>query len=247
MWNAPKGTNKPKISNTEKDPHYAEKKALIEERKQKRLEFHQALVEKNNQKLQEFLKQKEETKPKRPQAPHESKNLQHNHSVDSESMQQRRTSIASSSMSTVDNYHPASVYEEPQRPRHSSSQQNGESIMNLLNKNLKNNTIYEDEEDRSVSHGPTNDYRGTQNHKQIRDFDQAPASRYSRADNDMRIEDIGSPLGFVPFMRTDEFLDPAHAASPIPPSRETSAIKQEREKARSVSDHHNFFTFVNIY
>lgn len=249
MWNAPKGAAKQKLSNSEKDPHYAERKALIEERKQKRLELHQAMVEKNNQKFQEFLKQKEDAKPKRPtQALVEKKtNLHEQQSVQQhETMQQRRTSIASSSMSTVDNYHLSSVYEDPHKSRSSSTQQqNGESIMNLLNKNLTNNVIYEDEEDRYMRHGPTNapltDYNnrgGQSNHnhgKQIREFDQPPTSRYSRTDNDMRIEDIGSPLGFVPFMRTDEFLDPAHAASPVPPSRETSAIKNDREKARNVS------------
>lgn len=93
--------------------------------------------------------------------------------------------------------------------------------MNLLNKNLTKNVIYEDDEDKYLKPS-RNQNRELNDHL-----------RSSRDQNDMRVEDLGgSPLGFVPFMRTDEFLDPAHAGSPIPPSRESSAIKQERDKAR---------------
>lgn len=113
-----------------------------------------------------------------------------------------------------------------------------ESIMNLLTKNLANkkSIIYEDDEDRYLKPAP-NSHRQLQNLKEPpkQAYTEPPQSqRFLSNDNDMRLEDIGSPLGFVPFMRTDEFLNPAHAASPIPPSREASAVKNEREKARNV-------------
>jgi len=116
-------------------------------------------------------------------------------------------------------------YEETRSSR--PPQQQGESILNLLTKkNLSNNVIYEDDEDRYL--------RPVDNSERGRNQGQMGVSRFSRTEReDMRVEDMGgSPMGFVPFMRTDEFLDPAHAASPVPPSRESSAIKQDREKAR---------------
>jgi hypothetical protein len=60
IWNPPKVTAKPKMSNSEKDPFYQEKKALIEERRRKRAELHQAMADKNNKKYQEFLQTRKE-------------------------------------------------------------------------------------------------------------------------------------------------------------------------------------------
>jgi hypothetical protein len=87
-----------------------------------------------------------------------------------------------------------------------------ESILNLLTKNLASNTIYEEDEDL---------YNSRQKKKSNKIL-----SNLDDGDN--------SNFGFVPFMRTNEFLDPVHAASPVPPSRESSAVKREREKARQV-------------
>ncbi len=210
IWNPPKPTAKPKMSNSEKDPFYHEKKALIEERRRKRADLHQAMVEKNNKKYQEFLLNSKKD--------HDEKKRQQNNISNADYLQrsgQHRQSIASSSHSTIDNY---------EDTRNSKPSQ-GESILNLLTKkNLSNNVIYEDDEDtylrpaQSINQGGRN----------------LGASRFSRNErDDLRVEDMGgSPMGFVPFMRTDEFLDPAHAGSPVPPSRESSAMKQDREKAR---------------
>ena len=94
----------------------------------------------------------------------------------------------------------------------SNANKGQESILNLLTKNLAANTIYEEDEDL---------YNSRQKNKTNRIL-----SNLDDGDN--------SNFGFVPFMRTNEFLDPAHAASPVPPSRESSAVKKEREKARQV-------------
>ena len=222
MWNAPNPNAKPKISNSQKDPFYNEKKALIEERKQKRLEQHQAMVEKNNQKYQEFVQKKKESENKRKPPVLKKQNNENSNQTE---LNQRRQSIASSSMSTVSSY-PYQLNNEDMKIGQQKPQ--GESIMNLLTKNISNNVIYEDDEDRYLK--PREPQRNI--NKQSYDFEPVATARFSRNDHDLRVDDMGSPVGFVPFMRTNEFLDPAHAGSPVPPSRESSAVKQDREKAR---------------
>lgn len=96
----------------------------------------------------------------------------------------------------------------------SSKQPHQESILNLLTKNLASNPIYEEDEDM---------YLKNNNNK--------PSYAGARGSNSS-LSELNS--GFVPFMRTNEVLDPVHAGSPVPPSRETSAIKRDREKARQV-------------
>jgi hypothetical protein len=96
----------------------------------------------------------------------------------------------------------------------------GESILNLIPRHGANRaikTLYEVDEDE------LNDIKekGVLRHNQQR------ISYSNERDSD-------SSLSFVPFMRTNEFLNPAHAASPVPPSRESTATKQERDKARQV-------------
>ena len=230
MWNATK-TTKVKLSNSEKDPHYAERKLIAEERKQKRLEQHQIMVEKNNKKYQEFMEKKDEETQKKNEANRPSHQQQ---SEFTDRLSNQRQSISSNS--TLSNYHPNSNYEDSKK----GTKPQTESIMNLLTKNLanKNSIIYEDDEDRYLKPAP-NSHRQLQHIKEPpkQTYNEQPQSqRFLSNENDLRLEDIGgSPLGFVPFMRTDEFLNPAHAASPIPPSREASAVKNEREKARNVS------------
>lgn len=92
-----------------------------------------------------------------------------------------------------------------------------ESILNLLSKNLANNPIYEEDEDLYLN-----------DHHRINKSDSKVIDNfYNNEDN--------SNYGFIPFMRTHEILDPIHAGSPVPPSRESSATKRDREKARQVS------------
>jgi hypothetical protein len=94
-----------------------------------------------------------------------------------------------------------------------------ESIMNLLTKNLAANPIYEEDEDMFLN----KEAKPNENY----DLQLRNGSLSSFGDNSNR--------GFVPFMRTNEVLDPVHAGSPVPPSRESSAIKQNRDKARQVN------------
>ena len=94
-----------------------------------------------------------------------------------------------------------------------------ESIMNLLNRNVAKNTIYEEDEDQYLRSNRNNGRHGMKT-----------SGRSSPG-----FDDLGSPTGFVPFLRTHEVLDPAHSDSPVPPSRESSAVKRSRDKARQVS------------
>ena len=222
MWNAPNPNAKPKISNSQKDPFYQERKALADERKQKRLELQQALVEKNNQKYNEYMQKKEED------------------SYDSyANRNQHRQSIASSSLSNMSNYNSNNYNTNNNNNNNFEDTKVGvkpqnESIMNLLTKNLSKNIIYEDDEDKYLKAPPPMDSQRNRKTHQPNKYDSQMMMMSNRNESSLRIEDVGSPVGFVPFMRTNEFLDPAHAASPIPPSRESSAIKHDREKARKV-------------
>ena len=217
MWNAPNPNAKPKISNSQKDPFYQERKALAEERKQKRLELQQALVEKNNQKYNEYMQKKEED------------------TYEYSNRNQHRQSNASSSLSNMSNYnyHNNNNNNNNFEDTKVGVKPQNESIMNLLTKNLSKNIIYEDDEDKYLKAAPQMDSQRNRKPQQPNKYD-SQMMMSNRNESSLRIEDVGSPVGFVPFMRTNEFLDPAHAASPIPPSRESSAIKHDREKARKV-------------
>jgi hypothetical protein len=106
-----------------------------------------------------------------------------------------------------------------------------ESIMNLLNNhNLRNKPIYEDD---------FNDYEddnddGYGNHRRTKTNTQRRLKSQSKRNIDFDPSGKNSNMGFVPFLRTDEFLDPAHATSPVPPSRESTATKRDRDRARQV-------------
>jgi hypothetical protein len=88
-----------------------------------------------------------------------------------------------------------------------------------LTKNLAKNTIYEEDENLHESNNNTTQRQINQLNLNLNTANQS-------------LNDLN---GFVPFMRTNEFLNPAHAGSPVPPSRESSAVKKERERARQVS------------
>lgn len=88
-----------------------------------------------------------------------------------------------------------------------------ESIMNLLNKKKTlEDPIYEEDEDLYLN------------------------NNLNLKNQDLVNIDENYSQGYVPFMRTNEILDPIHACSPVPPSRESSATKRDREKARQVSN-----------
>lgn len=114
MWNATK-TTKVKMSNSEKDPFYAERKAIADERKQKRLEQHQNMVEKNNKKYQEFLKKKDEETQKitnrssnqnqqHSEFTNRSSNHQQNNEFTDRLINQRQSVHSDSTMSNYQNY-----------------------------------------------------------------------------------------------------------------------------------------------
>ena len=112
----------------------------------------------------------------------------------------------------------------------------GSSVSYHLGSDAEGNAIaiYEEDEDLYVNRNNLKHQNQNQNQNQnqkgsIKGF-QPPKRMYLE-------EDVSGSVnngGFVPFMRTNEFLDPAHAASPVPPSRESSAVKRDREKARQV-------------
>lgn len=123
----------------------------------------------------------------------------------------------------------------------------GESMLNLLTKNLARNTIYEEDENEGMNH---HHHHQNQNHGQAFLTQQAPIrnpppppQQHQQPMSSNRSE-LENEFGFVPFMRTNEFLNPAHAGSPIPPSRESSAVKREREKARQVKSINSAQRFI---
>ena len=197
IWNYKNLQGRKAISNSQKDPFYSEKK----ERQLKRLEQKQNIVDKNNSKFKEYISYQEESNQNRNQ--NDDYNYQNNASS--------RNSPSSMSNQPITNSRKQSNNFEKNK------QQNNESVLGLLNKNLATNTIYEEDEDKANQF-----YKPKQNRQEDNKSNMINSAR-SDFEN-----------GFVPFMRTNEFLDPVHATSPIPPSRETSAIKRDREKARQV-------------
>lgn len=218
------------IPNSQKDPFYNERAKFIEERRRRQLEHQQGLVEKTNEKYNEFMSRQ-----------HKNELNEDSFSNDSSSMSRGgnrgirdeigRRQSSSSSMSNTSTYTSNNDYRSGNKP------QQGESILNLLNKNLATNTIYEEDEDQFATNQNVNRYtnRGNinlpqQTHRQV--SDQQKSNKNSNSNNSSL--DLDGQNGFVPFMRTNEFLDPKHAGSPVPPSRESSAVKRDREKARQV-------------
>ncbi len=119
----------------------------------------------------------------------------------------------------------------------------GESILNLLTKNLAKNTIYEeDENEQQPTFEQNHNQRNTnQQQQQPNRNSNQQAMLSNRSDNQLNRSGnftgnlSPNDFGFVPFLRTNEFLNPAHAGSPVPPSRESSAVKKDRERARQVN------------
>lgn len=116
----------------------------------------------------------------------------------------------------------SSIKNQPFQPK--------ESIMKLITKNLASNPIYEEEEDNFINNNVENPEGNAKN-----EINENINLSNVYNSNSSSLEDLLlSNRGYVPFMRTNEILDPVHAASPIPPSRESSAIKRSRDKARKV-------------
>lgn len=190
IWNYknPKG-KKVHISNSQKDPFYFKRAQEAEERKLKRIEYYK------NFNIRERNKIKENN--------------------------ENNIKSYRSDQSNVENFNQA--LETPHHNLHlnlkkKENKLQNESIMNLLNKNLSKDPIYEQDEDLYLN----NNYSSNIVNLNIKD-------------QDLMNADENYSHGYVPFMRTNEILDPIHACSPVPPSRESSAIKRDREKARQVS------------
>ena len=108
-------------------------------------------------------------------------------------------------------------------------------IMNLLNNhNLRNKAINEDNYNDYDYNGDDDDGYG--NHRRVNNKTNTQRRLKSQSKRNIDFDPSGknSNMGFVPFLRTDEFLDPAHATSPVPPSRESTATKRDRDRARQV-------------
>jgi len=225
--------------NSEKDPFYNGRRALIEERHQKKLEMKQEI---SNQKFLEYAQQQHNGH----ESPNENYNNNYNNNLINDFSNQNNSSNRSTqrnSLSTL-TLNNNNGYDTNRKTNNTISEDNKnvkkptESVLNLLTKNLAANTIYEEDEDRYSSHHDPylqnkNLFNGGNNNNNRLLTNRSNSSR----------DDIEYKNGFVPFMRTNEFLDPVHATSPIPPSRETSAIKRDREKARQVMPLIIFFRF----
>jgi hypothetical protein len=103
-----------------------------------------------------------------------------------------------------------------------------ETIFNLLN-NLKQNQQQVGNEDVDEDDQSTHFAASTNTQRRLRQSNDTFKS------------------GFVPFTRTDEVLNPAHATSPCPPSRESTATKFNRDKARKVRLFNHLVFFLLFY
>jgi hypothetical protein len=222
IWNYHNLEGRVAVPNSMKDPFYNERKAFIEERKRRQLEQFKRLSSDGEQPKYSIENEKQQRQHLNQSSRNEAANEQL-------STSNRFSSISSTSM--TNKHMNLQTTNKPYQQQHQQ-----ESIMNLLTRNLANNPIYEEEEDaylnaqRKLKHS-------TQANKQQQQA-KVLANLHSSS-----MEDLSIKNGFVPFMRTDEFLNPAHATSPVPPSRESSAIKREREKARQVIFLISFFWF----
>ena len=243
IWNYKNLAGRKAIPNSQKDPFYNERAKFIEERRQKRLEYYQNLAKKNSEKFEDYMQKQQKGQRTNDDDFSNDGSMSRNDQTAS-----RRQSTASS-MSFASNQ----TYSNNSTSNHNTNSNNigasktqQESIFNLLGKNLAANTIYEEEEETHP-----NQHRQTNQKHQINNYNQSSNEAIntvrSQAQsqhhfNQPQLKNVNSTSslddylnnGFVPFMRTNEFLDPTHAGSPIPPSRESSAVKENREKARQV-------------
>jgi hypothetical protein len=226
IWNYKNLAAKKAMKNSEKDPFYHERAKFVEERRQKRLEYYQSLTKKNSDKYNEYVE-----KNKRMQAG-QSNDDDTSSTVDGTfSRNDNRRESTASSMSIASNQTYSNNNNNNNISSFSKPQQ--ESIFNLLGKNLAANTIYEEDEvSGDVYAKPPHHLQSNNNYNQSHRSQHVAAAAAPKNVNSS-FDDYNNS-GFVPFMRTNEFLDPTHAESPIPPSRESSAIKQNRDKARQV-------------
>jgi hypothetical protein len=213
IWNYKNKEGKVAKTNSMKDPFYQERLRFMEERKKKRFEQQQ---HPNNFNSRETENLREMSKKQSFDNGYQNYDSYMNDDLNNEYSNRTRLvepSGRQSSSSTISNMSSHSQLNNQGKPT--------ESIMNLLTKNLATNTIYEEDEDMYL-----NNQKSNKNHP----------SNHRSTNNQLSssYEDMNHQNGFVPFMRTNEFLDPTHAGSPVPPSRESSAIKRDREKARQV-------------
>jgi hypothetical protein len=235
IWNYKNLAGRKAVPNSQKDPFYHERAKFIEERRQRRLEYYQNLAKKNGEKYNEYMQ-----KQQKGQRSNNDDDFTNDESMTSRNDQtaSRRQSTASSMSISSNQTYQNDFKNNSNNSGPSKPQQ--ESIFNLLGKNLAANTIYEEDEENQTNHHRQNyqKHQATNFNSNVNEPTQRNQSQVSNQQNHIknvnsRLDDY-SDTGFVPFMRTNEFLDPTHAGSPIPPSRESSAVKENREKARQV-------------
>jgi hypothetical protein len=214
IWNYKNKEGKVAKTNSMKDPFYQERLRFMEERKKKRFDQPQYP---NNANYREADNSRQNQKKQSLDNNYQNYDSYMNDDFNNDYSNRTRVlepSGRQSSSSTISNMSSHSqVNNQGKQP---------ESIMNLLTKNLASNTIYEEDEDMYLNNQKSNHKNHTSH------------NRLSNNQLSSSYEDLNHQNGFVPFMRTNEFLDPTHAGSPVPPSRESSAIKRDREKARQV-------------
>lgn len=226
IWNYKNLNGQKPVKNSEKDPFF-------KERQLKKVELKQQIVEKNAQKFNEYVTSKRV--PPAPSSLQDDSERDRNFSDEASTYHYNDASSRNSPMSnppSMQNNRKSSINSYvPETNTNKARSQNQENVMALLNKNLGKSVIYEEDEDRNSINQEffNNNIVSYNNNNKSNGLKPAKLSDSRELEN-----------GFVPFMRTNEFLDPAHATSPIPPSRETSAIKRDREKARQVC----LFTFL---
>ena len=240
IWNYKNLAGRKAVPNSQKDPFYNERAKFVEERRQRRLEYYQNLAKKNSDKYNDYVQKQQ----KQQQRNNNNDDDFSNDGTASRTASRRQSTASSMSIASNHTY----SNDSKNNSHHNTSNGGGplkpqqESIFNLLGKNLAANTIYEEDEDSYANPHRQLQNNGKkasittsqQNHHPTPQMPQQQQQLFQSPKNVNSSLDDYSNIGFVPFMRTNEFLDPTHAGSPVPPSRESSAVKENREKARQV-------------
>lgn len=82
-------------------------------------------------------------------------------------------------------------------------------------------------------------------HKLNQDGSSEPQNTGSSHERYQDLDPRSSNSNFIPFIRTQEILDPAHAADPVPLSRETTAVQRARQAYHEVGQPVNFGTHLD--
>lgn len=225
IWNYQNKQGRRALPNSMKDPFYAERAKFVEERRRKRLEYFNSISNQPNLAArtrggggQMASQQSQRSDDSMMTATTNTTTMMRKPNT----FEAKRQMQASSGTTTTKNSH-----------ENNYSAQQKESIMKLLTKNLAANPIMEEDEDLYINNNNNN--RNTRGNDEDENTRNERPTNLNKS-NSSSIEDmLMSNRGYVPFLRTNEILDPVHAGSPVPPSRESSAIKKGRDRARQVS------------